>query len=109
MKPVRSFIILGQGGTWFSGGMFALLPPLAQFGVVTVHNWGDYQAVTTAINQEKQSVAVIGYSLGGNALGAIGQFATRPIDLGVGYDASRQSGMAYIAAGEYVEDVPNFK
>lgn len=108
-KSIRSFILLGQGGATFSRGMLALQEPLSKFGPASVHDWGDYRAVALEISHSRALVAVVGYSLGANALGAIGTQISRPVELGVGYDASRKSGMAYVLDSEYVEDVPNFR
>jgi hypothetical protein len=100
---VRTFVLLGQGGTFTSHGMLTLASEASKYGPVSVHSWYDVNVIS-AINRETGRVAVVGYSLGANQLGWIGQHITRKVDLGVAYDPSRQSPLA--RGG--VEQIPNF-
>lgn len=107
MNHVRSFILLGQYG--FGSGMLALQEPLSKFGPVTSHQWYDNGVINEINRTSGIRIAVIGFSLGANQLGYIGQNIRRPVDLGVAYDPSRKSPMArQIPGGRYVEDITNF-
>jgi hypothetical protein len=101
--PVRIYLLLGQGGLSTSSGMLALQTQLGGYGLVSVHDWNDVNVIP-AINRETGRVAVVGYSLGANQLGWIGQHVTRNVDLGVAYDPSRQSPLT--RGG--VEQIANF-
>ncbi len=111
MIDVRSFVLLGQGGRLTSAGMLSLGEPLSRYGQVTIHGWDESNYIIGNINSgEHKNVAVIGYSLGANALGWIGSHTTRPIDLGIGYDPSRKSQLAKWTFNDgWVERCPNFK
>jgi hypothetical protein len=82
---VRTFVLLGQGGTLTSRGMLTVANEASKYGPVSVHSWYDVNVIP-AINRETGRVAVFGYSLGANQLGWIGQHVTRKVDLGVAYD-----------------------
>lgn len=110
LRKVRSFILLGQGGSATSGGMYNLVEPLLQYGEVSVHDWASAGDVANAVNaiHPYEPVAIIGYSLGANDLGWIARFLKRHVNLGVAYDPSRKSPYAQYVNGEYVQRAPNF-
>lgn len=100
----RIFVLMGQGGRLTSPGIVSLSSRLGQHGAMTLHSWDD-AGVIPAINQTKGTVAVVGYSLGANAIGHIGAHSDRWIDLGVAYDPSRLSPLV----NNGVQYAPQFK
>lgn len=100
----RIFVLMGQGGRLTSPGMVSLAGRLKQHGDTTLHSWDDADVIPS-INRSTLKIAVVGYSLGANAIGHIGSYAKRQIDLGVAYDPSRLSPLA----NNGIEYAPNFK
>ncbi len=98
---VRTFVLMGQGGRVTSPGMVSLASRLPN---ATVHSWDDGDVIP-GVNTWPSKVAIVGFSLGANALGHIGAHARREIDLGVAYDPSRLSPL--VANG--VQSAPQFK
>jgi hypothetical protein len=106
---VQTFILLGQGGSWTSGGMLALQKPLSQFGPVTVSAWDDRGMISRYLNSHVGvgRVALIGYSLGANQIPYIMQQTIRRVQLAVGYDASRMSPLTTIRDGIPSQQITN--
>jgi hypothetical protein len=93
----RIYVLSGQFGRLISAGMLSLVPRLRPYGEVSFHGFRDNSVIEGILRTPKErKVIVIGYSLGANQLGWIGQWThdEREIDLGIGYDASRQSPLA---------------
>jgi len=96
-RHVRIFVLLGQGGTFFSGGMFDLTRRLKMLGntIVTTHEWSDVQTVHDMAKQipPRTALVFIGFSLGANSTTsvawALAYNEPRVVDLIVGYDPSR--------------------
>lgn len=91
---IRVFILLGQYGGAFSGGMYGLAKQINALSgniVCTVHGWKDSQEIHDEIKRLPAStkIVLIGYSLGANSVTQIAaELPTREIDLLVAYDAS---------------------
>lgn len=102
---VRSYVLYGQFNV--AGTLPSLAQRLRQFGRCTTHSWND-NSVLSDLKTQKDKVALIGYSLGANALPWIAENVHRTVDLIVGYDPSRLSPLARWDSthSEYVEVVP---
>jgi hypothetical protein len=104
---IRVFVLLGQGGSLFSGGMVELARNIKGLGgiIVTTHVWDDVQLVHDSIKRmsPRFAVALIGKSLGANSTTLIAKAASpRVIDLVVSYDASRFWGSKLVPIGNNV-------
>lgn len=101
----RIFVIYGQYGILTSYGMYLLAQRLRQFGTVTTHAWSDSSIINIA-SASKAILALVGYSLGGNATAWAAQHINRPVDLIVAYDPSRFSPLVRrLQSGDYVQTV----
>ncbi len=90
---MRVFVILGQFGAIFSGGMFGLAKQIKAISPdinCTIHGWRDVQSIVNEINSLPSTIpgVLVGYSMGGNSTTQIALFSKRQIQLIVAYDAS---------------------
>lgn len=100
----RIYVLYGQYGILTSYGMYLLAQRLGQFGTVSTHSWNDSSIINSASDLNSR-LALIGYSLGGNATAWAAQHIDRPVDLIVAYDPSRNSPLVRISDGEYIQTV----
>lgn len=107
MGALRSFVLYGQGGRLTSFGMDALAAELARLGKVTTHEWRE--DLSAEVGRCADRVALFGYSLGANQLGWLGARFSRPVELGVAFDPSRQSPLCVRSAdGSWTQRAPNY-
>lgn len=87
-----AFIMLGQGGTVTSGGMYTLANQFRALGIeTTVHSWDDHNRVIAAIQKlpAKTPIVMAGYSLGvGGVMRVTGALPKRRFALVAAYDPS---------------------
>jgi hypothetical protein len=90
---VKTYVLYGQGGAFFSPGIANLAGRLRAISPrleVAVYTWSDHNAVVSDIRRQPEGTrfVIIGYSLGANATTWISNDVTVPIDLIVAYDPS---------------------
>lgn len=91
---MRIYVLLGQYGYLFSGGMAAFANRLRQEfpeARVDVFYWDSWQQVVADMKHYSPPIVIIGYSLGANAISWIARSTGQEVDLAVAYDASVNS------------------